>query len=50
MGLLKINGNPIEFRDGMIAGITLANGLAKIVTHNTRHFNRIPDLEIIDIN
>lgn len=49
MGALKIKGQVIDFRDGMIAGITQANEIRKIATQNIKHFERIPELEILQI-
>lgn len=44
---LEARGLPIGMPDTMIAGHALALGLV-LVTHNTRHFSRIPGLEITD--
>ncbi len=44
---LKKRGVPISERDLQIAAIAKANGLC-VVTHNTKEFARIPDLEVID--
>lgn len=44
---LEKNGIPISERDLQIAAIALANDLT-VVTHNTREFNRVPDLEVVD--
>jgi predicted nucleic acid-binding protein len=49
MGQLKLEGKIIEFRDGMIGGIAVANGLKKMLTYNTRHFHRIPEIELLKI-
>jgi len=38
-------GQPIGIEDIMIAAIALCNGLT-VVSANTKHFNRIPDLKI----
>ena len=48
MGRLKISGNLIDFRDGMIACSALANGIHQIYTLNVSHFERIEELKIID--
>lgn len=47
MGFLKLNGKLTDFRDGMIAGIGIANGISKILTHNTKHFENIPEIEVL---
>ena len=46
-GLLKSSGLSIGPLDTQIAAIALVNNLT-LVTHNTRHFSRIPELEIED--
>jgi tRNA(fMet)-specific endonuclease VapC len=38
-------GQPVGIEDVMIASIALCNGLA-VVSANTKHFSRIPDLRI----
>ena len=45
MGKLKIAGNMIDFRDGMIAGTALANGVTEIYTADVAHFQKIPELK-----
>ena len=40
-------GQPLEDIDLLIAGIALSNNLV-LVTHNTKHFERIEGLEIAD--
>lgn len=40
-------GEIIDKFDCIIAGIYLSNNVKKIITKNIKHFNRIPDLEII---
>ncbi len=40
-------GRPLEDIDLLIAGIALSNNLV-LVTHNTRHFQRIEGLELTD--
>jgi len=42
---LEKKGEPIEFRDAMIAGIALENRLA-VVTRNRSDFARIPGLSV----
>lgn len=49
MGKLKLDGNIIDFQDGMIAGITQANGIKELITHNKNHFERIIELEVVEI-
>jgi tRNA(fMet)-specific endonuclease VapC len=44
---LAIKGTPIGPNDLMIAAIGLANDLT-LVTHNTREFSRVPDLNLED--
>ena len=44
---LRKAGVPIDDIDLLIAGTAIANGLA-LVTHNTKHFDRISDLETED--
>ncbi len=46
MGKLKIKGQMIDFRDGMIAGTSLANGINYVFTRNIDHFKRIPEVQI----
>lgn len=41
------SGTPVDDIDLLIAGIALANDLV-LVTHNTRHFERITGLELAD--
>jgi tRNA(fMet)-specific endonuclease VapC len=38
-------GEPIDFRDALIAGISLANGLS-LVTRNKGHFARVKGLKV----
>jgi len=42
---LNAIGQPIGIEDVMIASIGLSNGLS-IVTANTKHFSRVPDLKV----
>ena len=44
---LYATGQPIGVEDVMIASIALSNGLI-VVTANTKHFSRIPDLTVED--
>jgi tRNA(fMet)-specific endonuclease VapC len=44
---LEARGNPIGPNDLQIAAIALANNLI-LVTHNTREFNRVPELRTED--
>lgn len=50
LGELKLDGKLIDFRDGMIAGVTKANGINELITHNRKHFERIHDLKIVEIS
>ena len=50
MGSLKLEGKLVDFRDGMIAGIGLANGIEELLTLNKEHFERMKELKIITIN
>lgn len=47
LGKLYRMGKPIEFRDGMVAGIAVSNGIKKILTRNTAHFDRIEGIEVM---
>lgn len=47
LGRLYRMGKPIEFRDGLIAGIALSNGITKVLTRNIDHFNRIKEIEVL---
>lgn len=42
-----LRGQPIGWRDTFIAAIVLLNG-KKIITSNTEHFRRIPDIKVIE--
>jgi len=44
---LEYKGMPIDPNDLMIAAIAIAHNLI-LVTHNTREFNRVPDLMLED--
>jgi len=45
--LLSEKGETIDKFDCIIAGIYISNNVKKIITKNIKHFNKIPDLEII---
>lgn len=47
LGKLYRTGNPIEFRDGLVAGIAISNGIKKVLTRNFDHFNRIEGIEVL---
>ena len=47
LGDLIRKGKKIEFRDGLIAGIAISNGINKILTKNIDHFIRIENFETI---
>ena len=42
---LEVKGVPLDFRDVLIAGISLTNRL-KIITRNKEHYSRIRGLEV----
>ena len=42
---LAEKGEPVDFRDVLVAGIALTNGLS-LVTRNAKHFSRIGKLRI----
>ena len=44
---LLTSGKDIGQMDCMIAATVLAHGCTKIVTRNTKHFERIPGIEVI---
>jgi len=44
---LEIKGTPIGTLDILIASVALANDLT-VVTHNTKEFSRVKNLQIID--
>ncbi len=44
---LSKKGQKIGETDCLIAGIALSNGIKKFVTNNKKHFERIPNLEVI---
>jgi tRNA(fMet)-specific endonuclease VapC len=45
LGNLSDVGEGIDFRDALVAGITLANGLS-LVTRNKEHFTRVKGLVV----
>ena len=45
--VLYKNGTPLDDIDILIAGIAVANDL-KLITHNTKHFEKIHQLQIDD--
>ncbi|MFX0209071.1 MAG: type II toxin-antitoxin system VapC family toxin [Candidatus Hodarchaeota archaeon] len=47
LGKLSIEGQLIDFRDGMIGGIARINGISTILTKNVEHFKRIESLNVI---
>jgi len=47
LGYLIRNGEAIEFRDGLIAGTALSNGIPMILTKNIDHFVRIEGIKVI---
>lgn len=47
LGHLTIRGKAIEFRDGLVAGIALSNGITTIMTKNLDHFSRIEGIKVI---
>lgn len=44
---LRQNGTPIDHMDLFIASVAIHNGLT-LITHNTKHFTRIPNLKLSD--
>lgn len=44
---LRRRGVTIHFPDGLIAASALAAG-AMVLTHNVKHFEAIPDLDVVD--
>ncbi len=47
VGNLILDGQKIEFRDGMIAAIAISHGITQILTKNVQHFNRISKLTVV---
>ncbi len=45
--MLEAKGERIDDNDCLIAGIMVTNGIKRILTRNTGHFNRIEDVEVI---
>ncbi len=48
LGNLARSGTPIEFRDGLIAGVAKANGILQIATRDRDHFERIENILVIN--
>jgi predicted nucleic acid-binding protein len=48
LGNLTRSGKPIEFRDGLIAGIAKANGISQIVTRDREQFERVENILVIN--
>ena len=46
LGSLKLKGKMIDFRDGMIIGIGLSNGINSIYALNREHFDRVPEISL----
>ena len=44
---LESTGKIVDDNDILIAGIMLSNGIAKIITKNVKHFEKIEGIEII---
>ena len=47
LGNLVRIGKVIEFRDALVAGIAMANGITRILTKNIDHFRGIEGIEVI---
>ena len=47
LGKLKLEGNIIDFRDGMIIGIGLSNGINSFYTLNKSHFKRVAGVSLL---
>ena len=47
LGKLNRLGQKIEFRDGIIAGIAMSNGITTILTKNIDHYSRIENLQVV---
>jgi predicted nucleic acid-binding protein len=45
---LESRGDGIGMADSLIAGIVLTHG-AQLLTRNRRHFERVPDLAVVDL-
>ena len=48
LGYLVRIGKVIEFRDALVAGIAMANGITRILTKNIDNFKRIDGIEVIE--
>lgn len=48
LGKLVRIGKAIDFRDALIAGIAMANGITRILTKNIDHFKGIEGIEVIE--
>ncbi|MCY3410167.1 MAG: type II toxin-antitoxin system VapC family toxin [Candidatus Heimdallarchaeota archaeon] len=48
LGNLKLKGTLIDFRDAMIIGIGLANGINTFYTLNNKHFNKLVGITLIE--
>ena len=48
LALLEERGDLIGFRDALIAAIAIINNVP-LATHDTEHFSRVPDLEVIGL-
>jgi predicted nucleic acid-binding protein len=46
LGHLKLEGKSIDFRDGMIIGIGLCNGINSFYTLNKEHFKRVKEVSL----
>jgi len=44
---LEKQGGKIDKFDSIIAGILMSNNIHKILTKNTKHFERIPNLKVL---
>ena len=45
-GMLQKNGNALDFKDLLIGALAIEEGFA-IKTNNKKHFERIPELELV---
>jgi tRNA(fMet)-specific endonuclease VapC len=48
LGNLVRIGKVIKFRDALVAGIAMSNGITRILTKNIDHFKRIDGIEVIE--
>jgi tRNA(fMet)-specific endonuclease VapC len=46
--ILESKGQQIDDNDVLIVGIMLSNGIKKILTKNTKHFEKIEEIEVIE--